>query len=216
MEREKVVTTAEKVKALAIGFIGICIISNGATYFEEQAMYHVPRILLPVFNVFGNVGLAIGMVILGLVALIYGFIKWAQFSRNKMLYPIIAVPVLILGIFLSFYVGLFKDRDERNGLTREESRNAQIDEIRNMEKPEFKNEVVEKFLSDFDVIFKQFEENVKAGDEQGKQDSEAAYLTWIGSSVQAFAELGNEDKGKLSAYMAQLAFKWNDVREKGE
>ena len=213
MEREKVVATAEMVKSFAIGFIGICFVSMGATYFEEQTVYQVPRILSPVFNIFGNVGLAIGMIILGILLIVYGFNKWAKFSQKKMLYPVIAIPVLILSIFLAFSVDLFKDNDNKKGLTSEESRNVQIDEILKMERPEFKNENAKKFLSDFDVILKQFEENVKTENEPGIQDSEEAYIAWLVRSVQVLEELNNDDKSKLSAYMAQLAFKWNDVRE---
>ena len=45
MEKEQIVAVAEKIKPFAIGFIGICVTSMGATYFEEHAIYRVPRIL---------------------------------------------------------------------------------------------------------------------------------------------------------------------------
>ena len=54
MEKGQIVNGAEKVKAFAIGFIGVCFISMGASYFEEQAAYRVPHILLPVFHILGN------------------------------------------------------------------------------------------------------------------------------------------------------------------
>ena len=212
MEKEKIVANAEIVKSFAIGFIGICFTSIGATYFEEQAVYRVPRILLPVFDILGNVGLAVCMIVLGIGFIFYGFTKWKKYSQKKMLYPIIVVPTLILVIFLAFFADIFKDRDNKKELTGEEMRDKQIDEIRKMEKPDFKNKKVEEFLSEFDIILKKYEENVRAKNEQGIQDSEEAYSEWMGRSGQIFEGLDNDDKVKLSAYMAQLAFKWHDTR----
>ena len=113
MEKEQIVIIAEKIKAFAIGLIGICFTSMGATYFEEQAIYRVPRILLPIFDMLGNVGLAIVMIILGLGMIVYGFLKWKKFSQRPMLYLIIATIALVLSLYLSFAVGTFKDSSER-------------------------------------------------------------------------------------------------------
>jgi len=210
MKKEQIVTTAEKVKALAMGFIGICFISMGATYFEEQAVYRVPRILLPIFNTLGNVGLAAAMILLGLGLLVYGFIQWKKFSKKALLYPIIAVPVLALSIYLSFSADLFKDRDEKR--TSEDRREAQIEDIRNMKKPKFKSEKVEAYFSEFDDIFEKYKVNIQTGNEQGITDSENAYIEWSSWSMEIIQEVKDSEKTDFASYSAQLGIKWHDTR----
>ena len=67
------------------------------------------------------------MIILGLGLIVYEFIKRKKFSQKPVLYPIIALPVLVLGIYLAFSAGAFEDRNKR--LTDEERRNEQIEKI---------------------------------------------------------------------------------------
>ena len=210
MEKKQTIVIAEKVKAFAMGLIGICFISMGATYFEEQAIYRVPHILLPIFNTLGNIGLAVGMIILGLGLIIYGFIKWKKFSQKAILYPIIVIPVLALSIYLSFTVDAFKDKDER--LTPEENRNTQIDKIRNMEKPKFKSEKVDKYFSEFDKIFENYKENIQTDNEQGIIDSENAYMEWMNQAIEIVQELKDSEKANFASYSAQLGIKWHDTR----
>ena len=211
MEKERIVIVAEKVKSFAIGFIGICFTSMGATYFEEQAIYRVPRILLPIFNTLGNIGLAIAMIVLGVGLVMYGFAKWRKVSQKTLIYPIIAIPALAISVYLAFSVGAFKDKSER--LSGDEQRSEQIEAIKSMDKPDFKNEAVEKHLSEFDQIFDEYKKNVLAKNEQGIIDSEEKYMAWLSRASQVFQELDNNGKSELATYMAQLAFKWNDARE---
>jgi hypothetical protein len=209
MEREKIVVVAEGVKAFAIGFIGICFFALGTTYFEEQASYRVPRILYPVFDLFGNIGLAIGLIILGGALIFYGYAKWKKFNENKKIYIIAALPVLILALVLAFTVDLFKDRDE--GMTNEQRREKQMDEIKNMAKPDFKNAEIEKHFVEFDVIFAEFQEKIQAKDAQGMHDCEQKYMDWS-SDYTMMEKLSTDEKVQVAAYNAQLAMKWNDAR----
>jgi hypothetical protein len=212
MEKEKVVIIAERVKAFAIGFIGICFFSLGTTYFEEQASYRVPRILLPVLDLFGNVGLAIGLIILGGAFIFYGYTKWKKFSENGKTYIIAALPVLILAIVLSLTFDLFKDRDER--ISNEERRENLINEIKDMNKPHFKNKEVEKHLAEFDIIHKEFQKKIQAKDESGIQDCEQKYMDWSGKLTPLMEQLSTDEKVQLAAYNAKLAFKWQETRSK--
>ena len=211
MEKEQIVVIAEKGKAFAMGFIGICFVSMGATCFEEQAIYRVPHILLPIFNTLGNVGLAVGMILLGLGLIVYGFIKWKKFSQKAILYPIIVIQVLSLSIYLSFTVDVFKDKSEK-GLTSEEKRDAQIEKIRNMEKPKFKSEKVEKYFSEFDDIFENYKESIQTGNEQGITDSENAYMEWSNQAIEIIQEVKDNERTNFASYSAQLGIKWYDAR----
>jgi len=101
MDKQKIVAIAQKVEALAIGFIGVFFFSLGTSYFRERFIYQVPRILIPVFDLLGNVGLAIAMLILGGGIIYYGFTKWKSASDKKSLYWILAAIGLVIGIALA-------------------------------------------------------------------------------------------------------------------
>jgi hypothetical protein len=208
MEKEKVAIIAERVRAFAIGFIGICFFALGTSYFEEQAVYRVPRILLPVFNLFGNVGLAIGLLILGCALIFYGYVKWKKFNENKKIYFIAALPVLILAIVLAFTGDIFKDRDE--GMSNEQRREKQINEIKNMAKPNFKNAEIEKHFAEFDGIYKEFQEKIQAKDEQGIHKCEQKYMDWS-SDFPAMDKLSTDEKVQTASYNAKLAIKWGEA-----
>jgi hypothetical protein len=211
MEKEKVVIIAERVKAFAIGFIGICFFSLGTSYFEEQSIYRVPRILLPVFNLCGNVGLAIGLIILGGGLIFYGYTKWKKFSENGKTYFIAALPVLVLAIVLSLTADFFKDRNE--GLSNEERRENLINEIKDMGKPNFKNKEVAKYFAGFDSIHKEFQEKIQAKDESGIQDCEQKYMDWSSELAPLMEQLSTDEKVQIASYNAKLAFKWQETRE---
>jgi hypothetical protein len=209
MEKEKVVVMAERVKAFAIGFIGICFFSLGTSYFEEQSIYRVPRILLPVFNLCGNVGLAIGLIILGGALIFYGYTKWKKFSENGKTYFIAALPVLILVIVLSHTADFFKDRNE--DFSNEERRKNLINKIKDIDKPNFKNKEVEKHFAEFDSIHKEFQEKVQAKDESGIHDCEQKYMDWVSRLAPLMEQLSNDEKVQIAAYNAKLAFKWQET-----
>ena len=215
MEKEKAVVVAEMLKSFGSALVGICFVSMGATYFEEQLVYNVPRVLSPVFDLFGNIGLAIGMVVLGIGFIVYGFFKWKRVSAKIALYPIIIAIALILGLYLALYTGAFKDRSEREMGREEERQNELIDKVRNMSKPDFGNEKIESYLSEFDELLREFEEGIKSGEEQTVMEIEDMRSEWQNRSLEMFEELSSdEDKAALAAYMAQLALKWEDARQK--
>jgi len=72
-EKNSTLMTIEKIKSFAIALVGAGIFSMGSTYFSEQAEYRIPRILLPIYEFFGNIGLAIGMMILGTGLMYFAF-----------------------------------------------------------------------------------------------------------------------------------------------
>ncbi|MDR3218692.1 MAG: hypothetical protein LBU22_06885 [Dysgonamonadaceae bacterium] len=81
METSKVASLAKRVEALAAGFIGVCFFSIGTSYFQERFIYRIPRILSPVFDLFGNVGAALGMLIIGIGFLVWAFLRGNQENR---------------------------------------------------------------------------------------------------------------------------------------
>lgn len=101
MESNSTLSFIEKAKSFAIGAIGCGIFSLGTTYFSEQSIYRVPRILIPIFEIFGNIGLAIGMMILGAVLVYYAYSIFRKNKGNKLFF---FVPILLFAIIFYFII----------------------------------------------------------------------------------------------------------------
>ena len=97
-DKNSTLETLEKIKSFAIAGVGAGIFSMGSTYFSEQAEYRIPRILIPVYEIFGNYGLAIGMLILGLILMYFAYKKYTG-NQGK---PLNMIAFLILAV-IGFY-----------------------------------------------------------------------------------------------------------------
>jgi len=76
MEKTKIVMIAKRVEGLTIGFIGVCFFGMGTSYFQEQLIYRMPRILVPIYDLPGSTALAVSMLVLGIALLVWGFSYW--------------------------------------------------------------------------------------------------------------------------------------------
>ena len=210
MEKEKVVRTAERVKAIAAALIGICLFSFGTSYFQERFVYRVPRILLPVFDLFGGTGLAVGMLILGGGIIFYGYTKWKSTTLKQWPYWVVAVIGLAVGVF-------FANREAEPGKSAEimqemdQNRQKQIEEIRKVEKPDFKNPDIGKYLAEFDEMYEQYCKSIADGDAEGIIKSQHMYGDWTMKAGELMKPLNNDQKTELVRYMAKLAIRWSDA-----
>ena len=116
MEENKTLIFLEKVKTLAIGLVGSGIFSQGLFYFKEQSSYNIPRILYPIYKLFGNKGLALGMLVLGIALLYFGYFRWKKLQENSNFYKISCSVFVILFVFLSFNINKSKETPALNKL----------------------------------------------------------------------------------------------------
>lgn len=162
----------EKIKALAMAFISCGFITMGSTYFKPQTEYHVPRILYPIFKIFGNEGLAIGMIILGMVLL---FFAYKNFKKNfGKTYVFVTSTLISIAIFTVIIVFFDKDKSQETALQEkiEASKKANdqlVGSINNMEKPNFNNAEVEKYILQKENIIAQCKKNESDVFHQKKQ-----------------------------------------------
>jgi hypothetical protein len=211
MDKEKVVIVAEKVKSFAIAFIGIIFFSLGTSYFQERLLYRVPRILIPIFDTLGYIGLAIGLLILGGGFIVYGFVTWKKVAQKQSLYWIIAIVGLVIGSVLANTN--FKSSEQlMNDIHKQHE--AQIDEVRNSDKPKFKDSDVNKYLDEFDDIYKRFEQSLKDEDEDVSANCEKEFGEWVSKAANFIPKLNNDEKTDLARYVAKLSVSWNDLRTK--
>jgi hypothetical protein len=213
MDKQKTVTVAGRVEALAYGFIGVFFISLGSSYFQERFLYRVPRLLIPVFDLFGNVGLAAGMIILGGGFIYYGFAKWKSVNGKKALYGILAALGLLIGIALA-NIDLNPNKAAEIMQEMDEKREAQIDELRNAPAPSFSDPQINEHLAAFDTLFKRFQQSLQAHDEAAVTDCETALMDWMTQTATLMQSLSDDEKIELARYQGALAIRWNDERVK--
>ncbi|MDR1330539.1 MAG: hypothetical protein LBK07_00355 [Tannerella sp.] len=211
MDNQKIAAVARKVEALALGYIGVFIFSMGTSYFQERFLYRVPRILIPVFDVFGGVGLAIGMLILGSGLIYYGFTLWKSVSEKRNLYLILTAAGLVAGVALANLdfnpgkaAGIMEEMDKR--------RASQMDELRNSDELSFSNAEVDEHIARYNALYERYEAGLKSGDEAAVAECEKEFGEWITKTAAIMQGLNDEEKVELARYQAKLAVRWSDLR----
>jgi len=219
MDKQKVVSIARQVESLAIGFIGVCFFSIGTSYFQEQFLYRVPRILIPVFDMFGNIGLAIGMLILGGGLIYYGFTKWKSVAEKKSLYWILAVIGLAAGVALA-NINFKPNRSADIMEEMDKRREAQIEKIRNSGELSFSNAELESYIAEYNALYKRFEQSVENKNEDEISKCEDDYEVWNtkwGTKIsEIIPKLNNDEKAELARYNAKLSIQWHDLSMKSK
>ena len=202
----------EKIKAMAMAFISSGLITMGATYFKPQIAYHVPRILYPVFEIFGNVGLAIGMIVLGFIFLYFAYKKYSK-NLGKTGFFIASV-VISIAVFVLIILFFDKDKSQQPALNEqvEESQRANdklLNEVTDMEKPKFSNDKVEKYIKNIEQIIAICKENESEAFHQKKQ-------TAMQQSQQDYLKYRNllsnkKEQEALDRYNAKLMMEWGKI-----
>lgn len=176
-EKNKTLMTIEKVKAFAMAVVAAGIFSMGSTYFSEQASYRVPRILTPVFEILGNVGLAIGMLILGGILMYFAHKKFTENEGKPMIILVIQV-IAILG----FYGVIFSESSKTSTIedikaSIERDRNKTQAIIANSERPDIDNALVNTYLDKLEDLKTKFEKSVNEKNKIQFEECVAEYDT---------------------------------------
>jgi hypothetical protein len=213
MDKEKVAVVAHKVRAAAIGFIGVIFFGMGTSYFSERLIYRMPRILGPVFDLLGNVGLAVAMLILGGGLIWWGFSRWRAVEGKPSLYWVLAAVGLIASVVL-FNVDL-KPRKSSSEMMEEIEREhtEQIEEIRNTKRPRIDDVWVNEYFDKFEELNGQFKENVAKGDQEAIASNEREFEELKATAADIRQNLDDDAKYDFSLYDAKLVIEWADIRD---
>jgi hypothetical protein len=184
-EKNSALMTIEKIKSFAIALVGAGIFSMGSTYFSEQAEYRIPRILLPIYEIFGNVGLAIGMMILGTGLIYFAYRKFTQNNGKSIV--ILAFSIIAI---LGFYGIIFSTSSKKTSIediksSIEKNQQKTKDEIANTERPNLDNELANAYLDKLEALERKFE---KAVNEKNKVLFEECYKEY---DIVGYDEIGN-------------------------
>lgn len=212
MENNNRINIAERIKAVAISFIGAGIFSQGTFYFKEQTSYNVPRILYPVFKLLGNVGLAVTMLILGLALVYWAYTKWKNTAAKPGVFGLIAVASFAIFFSILFFAGK-KATPEELAKSSEESRAKGIEKINSAEQPDFGKPEIDAHFDAFEKILKEYQAIYKSKNEQEIAAMESAYMSWSEKSAGLIQTLKTpKQKQEFALYLAKLSMKWQEVK----
>ncbi|MDR2475972.1 MAG: hypothetical protein LBD45_08960 [Bacteroidales bacterium] len=211
MDKQQIFIAAEKVKSFGIALVGIVIFSLGTSYFQERLLYRVPRILIPVYDLLGNIGLATGMLLLGGAFIAYGYTKWKKVSQKKSIYWIIAIAGMLVGSMLA-NIDFKSSKEIMDDI--DQQRERQIDEIRNLGKHNFDNPDIDRHFAEFDSLYKCFEQCLQTSNQTGIDSCENEFMEWSTKSGDFMTNLSNDEKYELAQYLAKQAISWDDLRQK--
>ncbi|GHV02806.1 hypothetical protein FACS1894159_11770 [Bacteroidia bacterium] len=212
METKKVVSVAEKVKSFAIALVGIVFFSWGTDYLAgEHLLYNVPRILLPVFDLFGHVGLAVGLMALGAGLIVYAFVNWKKAGGRASVYCVPVISALAAGIVLA-NVNFKGSGDLEKG--QDDRRETQTEELRSLERPQFKDQDLERHFASFERLYERYERALQAADTASIVECEEEFQVWCGRIAGFMPRLDNDQKYELSKYYSRSAILWNDLQQK--
>lgn len=212
MDEQKTVTIAHKVRAFAGGFVGVIIFAIGTTLFEERLVYRIPRVLSLVFDLLGNVGTAIGMLLIGAGFIWWGLSKWKDAGGKTAVYAVCMLVGLAAAIPLMFLDNKPTRSVEEINADMERDRQEHIDEIRAAERPDLNNAEVDAFFDRFDAIYARFKNNIESGDSADIAASEQEFEAWGSSSAGFIPDLDADGKYAFSVYYTKLTMDWADLR----
>lgn len=209
--QNKTQSTAEKVKAFAMGFIGALFFTLGISYFKEQAQYKVPRILVPVLELFGHIGLAIGLLILGAILIFLSYLKFKKHGV-KPLVILIVLSLTVTSIFTVFKLIEYSDFS-KNKIKEERLKQELYNKVENAERPKLNNQNANEHLDKMEFILQEMTKSKEQNDDAKFKTLDKEYLALNQDLATIIPELSKTDKYQaFIMYRAGLSRKINSLR----
>jgi hypothetical protein len=206
MEQPVLVSKLEKIKAVAISFVGTGIFTRGITYFSPQQNIEMPRILYPVYELFGAIGLAIGMLVLGLGLLFWGYKKWIANSGATKTYLSIGVLAFLIFGGVLFY----ESNKSKNPLANTKEAIA-LDDI---DSSDFENKLAVQYTEEFKTLYASMEKSLEQKDKPTFDATDQKISLWFTKSAQLTMELKDDERDDFSLLIIKLGDKYQEWRNR--
>lgn len=211
---QKVLSVAERIKSFAIGLIGSGFLAYGTTYFSEQASYRVPRILLPVYNAFGNVGLAIGMIILGAILIIWALSRFKKSGGKPNVFIIFFAACIALFAAL-LWSGAKKSDPETTKSYFENKEKEEKEKLAGKNRPSLSTAEANTYLDKLEALNANMKSAFDKNDKAALTSYEKEYFdlgsTEFGTAMNSLT--GKEQKDFIE-YNAKISNEINEIRKK--
>lgn len=204
-EKSTTLSTAEKIKSFAMGLIGSGIFSMGSTYFSPQAAYRIPRILLPVYELFGHTGLAIGMIILGAILMFFAYRKFTAHGGRSM-YLLIFLVIAVLGFYgIIFATGSKSATTGAVKTSLENNEKRKQEKIASAGRPDMNSKLANTYLDNLEALEKKFEQAVNEKNKPAFDECEKEYITLVDEFGNIAKEIGTKPEyGAFAMYNARI------------
>ena len=204
---------AEKIKAFALGFIGSLFFALGLTYFSEKSYYQVPRILLPVYDYFRNIGLAVGLLVLGGGLMFWAYKKFKNYGGK----PMIMITVLPLFIIASFGIAKLTEKTYKPNFEKNTSNKQTVepvaDETANTQRPKLDNPKANDYLEKLEDLLQKMTKAKEIGDRTAFDKLDEQYLELIENSGDIFSEMSKTAQYReFAMYNAKVSKEINKLR----
>ncbi|MBL1409391.1 hypothetical protein [Sphingobacterium faecale] len=203
---------AKKVQSLAMGLIGAMFIALGFSYFTEQASYRIPRILLPVYELMGNIGLAIGLLILGLSLLYTAYSKFKNSGGNPSFMWII-LPIFVASAFVITHIFEKKNTEPHTRVGGTIQNKSESDLHTNIIRPKLEHTEANAYLDRVETIVQEMTTAREEKNDKNFGELEIEYFELTKQLADIIPPLSKTDKyADFAKYNAQLANKINKMR----
>lgn len=208
MQEEQKPSIVRRLEAGACGFIGSAFVVYGIHYFTPREEYYVPRILMPIFDLFGNIGLAIGILLLGIGLIVYALTNWRKHAGGTGSYMALIAASVGLFALLAIFTG--DSQVEREDISTDQTA-ATIEEIKQMSRPQFTSQPANDFFVAFEQLLARYREHTTTNDTEGAMTDTAAFTELMQTAAEVLKPLSNDEKYLFSQYNAKLQMAWSEV-----
>lgn len=213
---QNVLSAAEKVRAFAMGLIGSGFLAYGTTYFSEQSSYRVPRILIPVYNALGNVGLAVGMIVLGAILIFWALSKFRKNGGKPAVFIIfLAVCIAVLAALL--WSGNTKSSPQATKEYFEEKEQKEKKKLAEKERPTLSTTEATTYLDKLEAINANMKSAFDKKDKAAFSSYEKAHADLLRLEFgKAMHSLTGREKKDFIKYTAKIENEISDTREQAK
>lgn len=200
----------ERIKAFAYGLIGSLFFTWGLTYFQEQESYRVPRLLRPAFELFGNIGLAVGLIIFGGLLMFYAYNSFKK-NGGKPIVMLITLPLLIV---LAGALTMLESSNKASVNTTSEAADIET-EIANAMRPKIDNPRADDYFDKMEKMLQQMTKAKESSDKAMFDDLEKQYFQIKKDYDDIFIEMAKTPYYKeFTVYNAKISKQITELRER--
>ncbi len=204
---------AEKVKAFAYGFFGSLFFTLGLTYFSEKEYYRVPRILRPVYELFGSLGLAIALLIVGAGLMFFAYKRFTKFG-GKAIIMLVTLPLMVGAAYgINKLTEKTYQPDFMNNKHKQEKTQV-VKEIKNAERPNISNQKANDYLDNLEELLVKMKHAKEQNDSKTFDVLDKEYLQLGEKMSKLVPEMSKTDQYRdFVIYNAHLSQAINSLRE---
>ncbi len=161
---------------------------------------------MPVYEYFGNVGLAIGLLILGGILMFWAFSKFKKFQGKPL------IMLISLGFFITLAFVLQKISEKPNSVT-EQTTSSIESKISSAKRPKIQNSKGNIYLDKLEQLLNEFKTSKQSGDTTTLKKVEEEYNQFKIDNTTIYVDMANDSQyQEFALYNANLIKQIDEIR----